>query len=163
MPRRRYGAASMGAGYGHAPAGRRDMYGDGVSPSSRAAPYRHEERGFFEKAGDEVASWFGDEEASRRREMDHTGNGPSNYTRSDERILEDVCEHLTRDWAVDARSVQVNVQNGEVTLDGTVPTRLQKRRAEDCADDVLGVGHVQNNLRVQQGASQRSAPHESES
>ena len=37
-----------------------------------------------------------------------------------------------------------------VTLDGTVSTRLQKRRAEDCAEDVSGVKHVQNNLRVQE-------------
>ena len=29
-----------------------------------------EERGFFERAGDEVASWFGDEEAERRRRQD---------------------------------------------------------------------------------------------
>jgi hypothetical protein len=29
-----------------------------------------DERGFFERAGDEISSWFGDEEASRRRQMD---------------------------------------------------------------------------------------------
>ncbi|MGF1549088.1 MAG: DUF2171 domain-containing protein [Sphingomonadaceae bacterium] len=29
-----------------------------------------EDRGFFDKAGDEVRSWFGDDEAERRREMD---------------------------------------------------------------------------------------------
>ncbi|MFL6849309.1 MAG: SWFGD domain-containing protein, partial [Sphingomicrobium sp.] len=29
-----------------------------------------EERGFFERAGDEVASWFGDDEAERRRRED---------------------------------------------------------------------------------------------
>jgi hypothetical protein len=28
------------------------------------------ERGFFERAGDEISSWFGDDEAERRREMD---------------------------------------------------------------------------------------------
>src|SRR5688572_17412475 len=35
-----------------------------------------DERGFFERAGDELRSWFGDEEAERRRERD---------TRRDER------------------------------------------------------------------------------
>ncbi len=30
-----------------------------------------DERGWFERAGDEVASWFGDEEAERRRRMDN--------------------------------------------------------------------------------------------
>jgi hypothetical protein len=32
--------------------------------------WRGEDRGFFERAGDEVASWFGDEEAERRRRQD---------------------------------------------------------------------------------------------
>lgn len=31
---------------------------------------RRDERGFFERAGDEISSWFGDEEAERRREAD---------------------------------------------------------------------------------------------
>jgi len=31
---------------------------------------RDEDRGFFDRAGDEVRSWFGDEEAERRRERD---------------------------------------------------------------------------------------------
>ncbi|GGB15425.1 hypothetical protein GCM10011380_01080 [Sphingomonas metalli] len=32
--------------------------------------YDYEERGFFARAGDEVRSWFGDDDAERRREMD---------------------------------------------------------------------------------------------
>ena len=40
------------------------------------------------------------------------------------------------------------LHKGEVTLSGTVNSRLEKRRAEDVADDVSGVKHVQNNLRV---------------
>ncbi|SEN18330.1 hypothetical protein SAMN05192583_2162 [Sphingomonas gellani] len=32
--------------------------------------YDYEERGFFARAGDEVRSWFGDEEAERRRQFD---------------------------------------------------------------------------------------------
>src|SRR5436309_1521584 len=31
---------------------------------------RRDERGFFERAGDEIASWFGDEDAERRRRED---------------------------------------------------------------------------------------------
>ena len=106
------------------------------------------DRGFFEKAGDEIASWFGDEDAERRREMDHSGRGPTNYKRSDERILEDACDRLTDDRMVDARDVTVTVENGEVTLNGNVADRRQKRRAEDCIAHLSGVGHVQNNLRV---------------
>jgi len=32
--------------------------------------YDYEERGFFQRAGDEVRSWFGDDDAERRREAD---------------------------------------------------------------------------------------------
>jgi hypothetical protein len=35
-----------------------------------------------------------------------------------------------------------------VTLTGTVTSREQRRRAEDIAESVSGVTHVQNNLRV---------------
>jgi hypothetical protein len=35
-----------------------------------------EDRGFFERAGDEVASWFGDEEAERRRREDQRMSDP---------------------------------------------------------------------------------------
>lgn len=107
-----------------------------------------EQRGFLEKAGDEIASWFGDEDAARRREMDHAGRGPSDYIRSDERIREDVNDHLTRDPGLDATHISVSVTDGEVTLNGTVPDRWSKRRAEDVSDRVSGAKHVQNNLRI---------------
>jgi osmotically-inducible protein OsmY len=107
-----------------------------------------QDRGFLERASDEVMSWFGDEDAARRREMDHRGLGPSDYTRSDERIREDANDRLTDDWRVDARQISVAVQDGEVTLNGKVPSRDAKRRAEDCVECISGVKHVQNNLRV---------------
>ncbi|MFC0008345.1 BON domain-containing protein [Devosia nitrariae] len=45
--------------------------------------------------------------------------------------------------------MSVNVRDGEVTLNGSVHSREDKRRAEDLADDVSGVRNVQNNLRVE--------------
>jgi osmotically-inducible protein OsmY len=105
-------------------------------------------RGFLERAGDTLAGWLGD--GTVRREHDYRGRGPANYTRSDERILEDACDALTDDRSVDARNVEVSVLSGEVTLDGTVSSREQKRRAEDCVDRLSGVKNVQNNLRVQE-------------
>lgn len=120
-------------------------------PNARYEERRDEERGFFDKAADEVASWFGDEEAKQRRRMDrHAGRGPRGYTRSDERIREDVSDRLTDDSWVDASDIEVAVSAGEVTLSGTVDRRESKRRAEDVAESVSGVRHVQNNLRVQQ-------------
>ncbi|MXO75269.1 BON domain-containing protein [Altererythrobacter aerius] len=119
------------------------------------------DRGFFERASDEVASWFGDEDAARRRKQDHRGNGPANYNRSDERVLEDACDRLTEDWTLDARNIQVTVHEGEVTLDGTVDSRQAKRRAEDLVEDLSGVKHVQNNLRVQTTGTSGLASNES--
>lgn len=76
------------------------------------------------------------------------GRGPKGYQRSDERLTEDINERLTYDDHIDASDVSVSVASGEATLSGTVNTRYEKRRAEDLADDVPGIMHVQNNLRV---------------
>ncbi|MBP2299880.1 BON domain-containing protein [Azospirillum picis] len=78
----------------------------------------------------------------------YRGVGPRNYKRSDERILEDINERLTDDHHLDASDIGVKVENGEVTLSGSVADRGSKRRAEDIAESVSGVGHVQNDLRV---------------
>lgn len=117
-----------------------------------------QERGWWDRMSDEVSSWFGDEEAERRRRFDearggHYGRGPRGYTRSDDRIKEDVCDRLTDDWRVDASDIGISVNQSEVTLDGTVGSREERRRAEDLAESVSGVRHVQNNLRVAQGGS----------
>src|SRR3712207_6478486 len=88
-------------------------------------------------------------DAGREPQGLHRGRGPKGYKRSDERIHEDVCERLTEDPMIDASNVEVEVKNGEVTLSGTVSSRGLKRRAEDLAELASGVGHVQNNLRVE--------------
>lgn len=109
-----------------------------------------DDRGFLDKAGDEIASWFGNEDAERRRWGDrHRGHGPKGYVRSSDRIREDVCDRLTDDPMVDARNIEVAVSGTEVTLTGTVASRDQRRRAEAIADGVAGVSHVQNNTRVE--------------
>ncbi len=139
----RYGARSFGSGthgsdrFGHIPPRR----------------YDPDERGFFDRASDEVMSWFGDDDAARRRQMDHRedhrGKGPAGYTRSKERILEDANERLMDDSLLDASKITVSCKDNEITLDGTVDSRSAKRRAEDIVEDVSGVKHVQNNLRVE--------------
>jgi hypothetical protein len=101
-----------------------------------------EERSFWDRTRDELANFFGTGGG------EHRGKGPRGYRRSDERIREDVNDRLTDDSWVDASEVEVRVQGGEVTLDGRVRTRDDKRRAEDIAERVSGVSHVQNNLRV---------------
>ena len=77
-----------------------------------------------------------------------TGKGPKGYQRSDDRIREDVSDALERDGELDASDVEVIVAGGEVTLEGTVPDRRSKRRAEDLIEDLPGVKEVHNRLRV---------------
>lgn len=169
-----YGGADFSGaprGYGHQRSSGRDSYGAGSWGSGRygagswlganhgewrdrdfagdqGSGRHHDDRGLLERAGDAVARWFGDDEQYGERRESYRGHGPANYTRTDERIREDASERLTEDWRVDARKIEVSVSNGEITLDGTVTSRNQKRRAEDLVEDVSGVKHVQNNLRV---------------
>ncbi|HWQ35157.1 MAG TPA: BON domain-containing protein [Blastocatellia bacterium] len=156
---------------------------------------RHSERGAFARAGDEVLSWFGDEEAERRRRMDrmreshgydeqirravdgplatrrpgaeagpvpwpdrpqwssagpYVGRGPRGYQRSDARIYEDICDRLTDHQEVDPSDVEVRINNGEVTLAGTVESRYEKHLIEDIAESVPGVREVYSHLRIRQ-------------
>lgn len=158
------GSRGSGEGYG-SDYGRRSGYGWGRSEAfgrgyarderSRDLYGRDDDRGWLDRASDEVSSWFGDEDAERRRREDarrdeHRGRGPRGYTRSDERIREDVSDRLTDHPAVDASDIEVSVSHGEVTLSGQVESRHAKRLAEDVAERVSGVTHVQNNLRVRQ-------------
>lgn len=143
-----YSGQTYGSRYGRGY--RRDYQGRGP-----------EQRGWWDRAGDEVASWFGDEEAERRRRMDelrrqHRGRGPRGYRRSDQRIREDLSDRFTDDPYLDASDIDVLVNNCEVTLSGTVDNRLAKRRAEDIAEWVSGVTNVQNNLRVRTEVWQRA-------
>lgn len=112
------------------------------------------ERGWWDRTSDEVRSWFGDDEAERRRRRDeqvtHRGRGPKGYSRSDDRIREDVSDRLTEDPHIDASEIDVTVASGEVTLSGSIDRRWAKRHAEDIAEGVSGVKHVQNNLRLNQ-------------
>jgi hypothetical protein len=85
-----------------------------------------------------------------------TGKGPKGYVRSDERIREDVCEHLSYHPYIDASDIEVTVREGEVTLSGTVDGRMVKRAAEECCDHVRGVKDVHNHLRVRPQTEQQA-------
>ncbi len=76
------------------------------------------------------------------------GRGPRNYQRHDERIREDIHVKLTDDPYVDATDIEVEVHGGEVVLAGAVENRSAKRRAEDLAESVSGVKHIENRLRI---------------
>ena len=84
------------------------------------------------------------------------GRGPKSYRRSDVRVSEDVSERLMRDPRIDASDIEVRVENGTVTLSGTVEDRDTKWLAEDVVEDVSGVREVENQLKVRRRSAQRS-------
>ena len=118
----------------------RVAYGDRHPDHSGHYEDEPDRRSFWERAGDRVASWLG--------EGDHRGRGPSGYKRTDTRISEEAHERLTDDPWLDASAITVTVEGGEVTLSGQVLEREAKHRAERLIEDMAGVTHVQNNLRV---------------
>jgi hypothetical protein len=96
--------------------------------------------------GDE--SGFGPLRVTKRPGGPHSGKGPRNYRRPDERVREDVCELLTKHPDIDGSEIEVSVDRGVVTLNGSVPDRRMKRLAEDIADCVFGVVDIDNHLGV---------------
>nr|WP_200908856.1 BON domain-containing protein [Burkholderia pseudomallei] len=82
-----------------------------------------------------------------QREMLHR-QGPKGYTRSDERIREDICERLAYAFDLDVSDVSVEVNGGRVELQGTVPERWMKHEIEDIADNCMCVRDVDNRVRV---------------
>ncbi|HYP75605.1 MAG TPA: BON domain-containing protein [Polyangiaceae bacterium] len=78
----------------------------------------------------------------------YAGRGPKGYTRSDDRIREDVCERLSENDDVDASEIEVQVADRKVTLTGSVENRRMKHIAEDIAESVSGVDDVDNRISV---------------
>jgi hypothetical protein len=78
----------------------------------------------------------------------HYGKGPKGYKRSDERTHEDVCDAIAHQGHIDASDVEVKVENGIVTLSGTVAQRHHKRALEHLVEQCRGVDEVHNELRL---------------
>jgi hypothetical protein len=132
---------------------RGDWRGRGTEPHPRpwmdSEPLARDTRGMYEWEDRGPLAWL-------RRDRDDRGakpRGPKGYKRSDERIHDEVCERIARS-GVDADEVEVKVENGEVTLTGTVGMREHKWRLESIADDVWGVEDVHNQLRIHRGGTE---------
>jgi hypothetical protein len=145
-PRQGGGGAYTGRGY-------TGGYGqNGTDPGERVSPY-----------GDRIYRGDGgrQEHPGEHRayhDPGHRGLGPQGYRRSDQRISEDVHDRLTDDDHLDASGISVAVQDGEVTLSGTIRDRRAKHHAEAIIEHIGGVQHVQNNLRVEASAGRTPAP-----
>lgn len=137
-----------------------NFYGKGTQHRGNEGDYnQQQQRGYMSPDDYEYGTPFtgtnsgfaGSRQEGNKELGRHKGKGPRNYRRSDDRILEDINERLTEDADVDASDIDVSVKNGEVTLSGRVDDRQAKRKAEDIADSVTGVTHVENRLKTGSG------------
>jgi osmotically-inducible protein OsmY len=71
--------------------------------------------------------------------------------RRDAAIAEDVSRRLRDHSSLDARSVDVQVKNGHVTLRGSVADEPARHVAEVIADTAPGVRSVSNRLDIDGG------------
>ena len=68
---------------------------------------------------------------------------------SDDKIKKDIVEHLYWDNRVAAAKIQVEVENGDVTLTGIAPTYFSRQAALSDAWQVNGVKMVSNRIQVE--------------
>lgn len=131
---------AAGRGYYGGQEGRPDTYG--------SAGYQQQGKRY----------WFDESGNDQGRASSHRGVGPRGYVRSDERLRELICERLT-EADLDASDIDVQVNEGTVTLEGSVPDRGTRHQAEDLVDDCGGVKDIQNHLRVV-GRGVAARPHD---
>jgi hypothetical protein len=134
-------------------------FGYGSRPQSTGYRGQQGEYGYGgeQQSGYGFGQPSGMEYGSRGFGEDYSGRGPKNYSRSDERIKEDICDELSSDPECDAENVEIEVKDGMVTLSGEVPSRKMKHRAEDIADQARGVKDVENRIRVKGRGGQRAS------
>ena len=149
-----YGEGSFGRS-GRGMFGRKDYGSTQYGGNYREDPWLNRERDW--DRGDYIgAEYYRDYDRESRGESfgdkvkNFFGIGPKGYTRSDDRIREDISERLEDHPAIDASNIEIRVENGEVTLTGMVDNRRAKRLAEDIAEECRGVKDVHNQIRVQQ-------------
>ena len=131
--------------------GQADYSTDYAYDAERGEAYRrHADGGDYRRAGpsrswmDKAGEFFSPGPREPRAEVRpvRPRRGPS-----DRVLWAVIVERLEDQRGLDLRDLEVIVEGAEVTLNGTVRHKADKRRIEDVAD-VDGVRHVQNNLRL---------------
>src|SRR5690554_5003394 len=136
-------------------AGRHDAGRSGAEEGSHAARGDERIRSRSADPGQSSYGGFSHQDPRRQRHELRDYTLPKGYTRSDERLREDICERLAYS-GLDVSDVEVKVDQGAVTLEGTVAHRSSKHTIEDYVDDCMGVQDIDNRIRVQR-ASERPA------
>jgi osmotically-inducible protein OsmY len=146
-----YGPSSYGqSGYG-SPSGQSGL----STAASESGAYGASQYGYGPSSSPQSAyGQSGALQQAQQAGQSQRGRGPKGYTRSDDRIKEDVCERLSDDYLIDASDVSIEVRQGVVTLSGAVDSRQHKHRIEDIVEGLSGVKDIENRLTVR--AQQRS-------
>jgi osmotically-inducible protein OsmY len=72
----------------------------------------------------------------------------NSHEKNDEDLATEILSSMKWDWSVPNDKVQVKVENGWVTIDGSVEWNYQKESARSCAANLIGVKGVTNNVSV---------------
>ncbi|HEV2532477.1 BON domain-containing protein [Phenylobacterium sp.] len=102
-----------------------------------------------DRAGADDRSWMdrcADDELGGRGH--HRGRGPKDWSRDDQRLYEEVCERLLHDRLIDARGIEVEVEDGVVTLRGEARGASDPALALRLVHETPGVKGVEIDLKV---------------
>ena len=78
----------------------------------------------------------------------YSGFGPS-YDSAGDPVGQEVASRLTQHGQVDASTIEITVENGDVLLEGTVADEETKRLVGEAIQTVPGVNQIENMLQVQ--------------
>ena len=72
----------------------------------------------------------------------------SSFSKTDTEIAREVLDALKNNWAVPKDKVTIKVENGCVTLDGTLAWNYQKEAAKNATHYLTGVKSIVNNIKI---------------
>ncbi|MDB4975237.1 MAG: hypothetical protein JWN48_3578 [Myxococcaceae bacterium] len=143
---------SQDSGYAQSGGQRRENTGQGSGYRSSDHSDGHGHQG-----GGRPGRFFGSSSSAQQPGRGRFyGRMPQGYSRSDERIREDICDQLSHGH-IDPSEISVKVESGVVTLEGFASNRAEKFHIEEVADAVLGVKDIDNRVRIRREDGRGSA------
>lgn len=113
----------------------------------RGIPYRESDSYDEDEFRGDWAPTYKDQ-YERDERVNYFGKGPKGYSRSPERIKDDACERLARDFELDASEISVELEDHVLVLKGEVASRRDKRRAEWVLEELPGIEDIRNLITI---------------
>lgn len=143
---------SWGRGYGGsmAPSDYREGFGgEAYGGGAMASDYERSQGGRGEDFGSDDRSWIdrcADDECAGRAH--HRGRGPRTWSRGDQQLYVEVCERLLHDRLIDARGIEVEVEDGVVRLRGWAAAPADPALIRRLVRETPGVKALDMNLTL---------------